>query len=185
MFVLILSFAIQLSESQVLSPHGSVARRVNHQDSPPTDGSEIQPNDEFTNATRTLSPRASAEEFGFKSFISIGNGWNFYYSSWHAASLPIQPAAWALTKFYASMLVQARTTWRKGPPQNIVPLVFGQIQLIMISPQSPIPWQIVENFASQMLRMTGEGWTGTYQLLLSQAAEDISLGIELTILPGT
>ncbi len=185
MCVLILSFAIQLSESRVLPPHGSVARRVNHQDAPPTNGLEIQSNDEITNTTRTLSPRASAEEIGFKSFISIGNGWNFYYTSWHAASLPIQPAAWALTNLYASMLVQAQSTWRKGPPQNIVPLVFGQIQLIMICPEKPIQWQIVENFASEMLRITGEGWTGTYQLLLSQAAEDVSIGIELTILPGT
>ena len=31
----------------------------------------------------------------FRSFLSLGSGWNIYYSSWHASALPIQPAAWA------------------------------------------------------------------------------------------
>lgn len=81
------------------------------------------------------------------------------------------------------MLVQAQSTWRKGPPQKVISLIIGQIQLIMICPEDPIPWQIVENFASEMLRITGEGWTGLYQILLSQAAADVSIGIQLTILP--
>ncbi len=182
--ILILPFATQWTESRALPPHVSFARRINHQRNLQPNGLEISAQDELANTIRSLSPRVSAEEIGFQSFIDVGNGWNFYYSSWHAASLPLQPAAWALTNLYASMLVQAQSTWRKGPPQNILPLVFGQIQLIMICPDSPIPWQIVENFASEMLRITGEGWTGLYQILLSQAGEDVSIGIQLTILPG-
>lgn len=182
--VLLLSFATQLAESRALPPHGSLARRVDHPRNLQSNGLEKRVDAGIKNAARYLSPRTSAEEIGFQSFIDVGNGWNFYYSSWHAASLPIQPAAWALTNLYASMLVQAQSTWRKGPPQKIIPLAIGQLQLIMICPENPIPWQVVESFASEMLRITGDGWTGLYQMLLSQAATDVSIGIQLTILPG-
>jgi len=176
---------VQSASPYTLPSPDSLARYANDVVDAYSTYTEKPTNDELANVTRRVESRISAEEIGFQTFIDVGNGWNFYYSSYHAASLPIQPAAWALTKLYASMLVQAQSTWRKGPSQNIVPLVIGQIQLIMICPEQPIPWQIVENFASEMLRITGEGWTGLYQILLSHAAADVSIGIQLTIEPGT
>ena len=37
--------------------------------------------------TSALRPRARR---GYQSFLSIGSGWNLYYSSWAGALLPIQ-----------------------------------------------------------------------------------------------
>lgn len=97
---------------------------------------------------------------GFQHFLDIGNGWNMYYSSWHASALPIQPAAWALTGLYAHIATNVRSTWRNGPPQHAIVAAIGQIQIAMICKEQPIPWDFVENFASRMSDMTQAGWTG-------------------------
>lgn len=38
-------------------------------------------------STHTLQPRARS---GYSSFLSIGSGWNLYYSSWAGSLLPIR-----------------------------------------------------------------------------------------------
>lgn len=104
-----------------------------------------------------------------------------YYSSWHAAALPIQPAAWALTNLYTAIMVQAQSTWRKGQPTPLLQASIGNLQLVMMCAERPIPWDFVENFTKYMLAITKGGWTGTYQVMLSQAATDVAIGVELTI----
>jgi len=106
-----------------------------------------------------------------------------YYSSWPVAILPVQPAAWALVNIYTSIMIQAKTSWRKGPPQNGFTMTFGKIQIIMACPQQPIPWQFIENFVQKLLLITEGGWTGVYTVMLSQAASDISIGVELRVIP--
>ncbi|KAL6712918.1 hypothetical protein ACLMJK_009473 [Lecanora helva] len=117
---------------------------------------------------------------GFQSFFDIGRGWNIYYSSWHASSLPIQPAAWALTNLYAAVLAQTQSSWKNGRPQTMLQAQIGQIQLLMLSNHA-IPWTFVEAFATYMLSMTKGGWTGLYQAELSQAATDTFITVELRI----
>lgn len=174
----ILLFASQLTDACALPSRNTLTRKGDRGDFPQHTSNHV------IGSQRSSLKTRSPDDAPFQQFLDIGDGWNLYHSSWHAASLPIQPAAWVLTNLYASMLTNAQTTWRKTAPQYILPLVIGQIQLIMVCPTRPIPWEIVEDFASEMLRITGDGWTGLYQVLLSQAEEDISIAIELTVLPG-
>ena len=51
----------------------------------------------------------------------------------------------------------------------------------MHCPQKPIPWLFVESFAEKLLRMTEGGWTGVYQVMLSQAESDVSIGVQLNL----
>lgn len=113
----------------------------------------------------------------------IGNGWNMYYSSWPSAFLPVQPAAWALVNLYMSIVLQAKNHWSKGPPQHGFTMSFGKIQIIMACPQKPIPWVFIMKFAEQLLKITEGGWTGVYSVMLSQAASDVSIAIELKVTP--
>ena len=146
-------------------------------DHPSNNGAYV-PGDNITN---DLVPR---QEHSYQSFLEIGNGWNMYYSSWHAAALPIQPAAWALTNLYASMVAQAQGPWRKLPAQAFLLLNIGQVELRLVGSGQGIPWDFVEKFATHMLQITNGGWTGLYQVLLSQAESDTTIGVELLVLPG-
>ena len=58
----------------------------------------------------------------------------------------------------------------------------GQVQLLMLS-DHPIPWMFVERFAAHMLSITKGGWAGLYQVLLSQADSDMTITVELNIIP--
>ena len=118
----------------------------------------------------------------FQNVFDIGNGWNMYHSSWPAAILPIQPAAWALTTLYVSVMTHARTSWSTGPPQNSLVSTFGGIRLLMACPQQPIPWQFVAKFAEKLLQITEGGWTGVYSVMLSQAGTDVEIVVELSVL---
>ena len=129
----------------------------------------------------SIAPRTDLGT-GFQSFFDIGLGWNMYFSSWHAASLPIQPAAWALTNLYAAILTQAQGSRRKLFSDKMLIATTGRIQLRMLS-DHPIPWIFVERFAAHMLSITKGGWTGLYQVLLSQADTDTTITVELSILP--
>lgn len=129
--------------------------------------------------TSRIEPMAPFQHF----FLDIGNGWNMFYSSWHSSMVPVAPAAWALSNIYASVLVQAQSTWRKGPPSRVIKANVGPVQLLMICVERPIPWDFVEKFSQELLRMTTEGWTGLYQVLLTQAVDDVSIGVELSIIP--
>lgn len=124
-----------------------------------------------------LKPRS----VGFQEYLDIGSGWNMYYSSWPSIALPVQPAAWALTNLYASILVQARGKWTKSPPQYGFSLTYGGIRILMHCPQKPIPWLFVGNFAEKLLQITESGWTGVYQVLLSQAESDITIVVQLRV----
>lgn len=130
-----------------------------------------------------IAPRAESI-IPFQSFLDIGLGWNIYYSSWQAAALPVQPAAWALTNLYASMMLHARGEWRKKAPSHMLQTTFGQIQLNMLCPERTISWDLVENLASHMLSITEGGWTGLYKFVLSHAADDVAVAVELSILPA-
>jgi len=135
---------------------------------------------EFIQAQQNkLDPRGG---LAFQHAFDIGNGWNMYYSSWPAAILPVQPAAWALVNLYMSIVLQAKAAWKRGPPQHSYTMSFGKILIVMVCPQKPIPWQFVVNFAEKLLSITEGGWTGVYSVMLSQAATDVSIVVELKIL---
>lgn len=118
---------------------------------------------------------------GFQSYLDIGSGWNMYYSSWPSIALPVQPAAWALTNLYASILLHARGKWSKSPPQYGFTITYGGLRILMDCPQKPIPWLFVGNLAEKLLQITEGGWTGVYEVLLSQAESDITIGLQLKI----
>ena len=79
------------------------------------------------------------------------------------------------------MLAQARGQWAHIPPQNSLKLTYGGISILMHCSQQPIPWLFVGNFAEQLLHITDGGWTGIYQLMLSQAATDVSIAVLLSV----
>ena len=85
------------------------------------------------------------------------------------SSIPIAPAALCLEAFYNSILNDALAAWSSLPPQAILVMTRGRLQLTMIVvldsgiPQG-IPWAFVRNFAQNMLAMTAMGFTGTYHM---------------------
>ena len=116
---------------------------------------------------------------GFQSYLDIGSGWNMYYSSWPSIALPVQPAAWALTNLYASILLHARGKWSKSPPQHGFTITCGGLRILMHCQQKPIPWLFVGNLAEKLLQITEGGWTGVFEVMLSQAESDITIGVQL------
>ena len=113
--------------------------------------------------SETLTPRTvETVALPFRSFLSIGFGWNIYYYSWHASILPVQPAAWALTALYAYVSRNARTAWRMNPTRNTIKAVIGPLELLMVCTERPIPWDFVEDFAKELEEITRQGWTGEF-----------------------
>ncbi len=94
---------------------------------------------------------------------------------------PPEPAAWALTHLYASLTALARGKWGQLPPQHSISLSYGGISILMHCAQRPIPWLFVGNFAEQLVGITESGWTGVYQVMLSQAEMDVSIGVVLSV----
>ena len=82
---------------------------------------------------------------------------------------------------YASILAQARGTWANHAPQHELNLVYGGIRISMFCPQQPIPWTIIGNFAERLLQITDGGWTGLYQIVLSHAETEVTVGMHLTL----
>ena len=129
----------------------------------------------------SLAPRTGLT---LQSFLDIGSSWNMYYSFWNAAALPLQPAVWALTNLHATLQTQAHSTWRKVLPTQFLNSQPGEVQLMTLYAEQPIPGDFVERFARAMMSITNGGWTGVYQFVLSQTSTDVSIRIELRILPG-
>ncbi len=96
-------------------------------------------------------------------------------------SLSREPAAWALTHLYTSILINARGKWARSPPLHGFTLSYGGVRILMHCPQKPIPWIFVGNFAEKMLQITEGGWTGVYQVMLSQAVSDVTIRVHLSM----
>ena len=85
------------------------------------------------------------------------------------SSVPIAESARFLDLFYNSILYNALSPWCCQPPQQLLIITFGRLQLTMTVvldngvPQG-IPWSFVRNFARNMLAMTAGGFTGTYDM---------------------
>lgn len=84
-------------------------------------------------------------------------------------SVPIAAAAHSLEKFYLAILSNALASWCSLPPQPVLQITMGPLQLTMNVvgnngiPQG-IPWVFVRNFARNMLAMTALGFTGTFDM---------------------
>ena len=103
---------------------------------------------------------------GWQFFLQLNADWNLYYSSWASTSLPIQPAAWALTRLYRNMVDNAGSIWRLSPPRHDLELQVGNVLLSMNCREEPIPWDLVWLFAQKLLDLTEGGWTGIYSLMV-------------------
>lgn len=119
---------------------------------------------------------------GHQTFLKLDADWNMYYSSWTGVSLPTQPAAAALVQLYSSMVRNGGSIWRLSPPLHRVPLQVGNVQLRMYSPEEPIPWDLVVMFGYRLLELTQGGWTGLYDLMLSNAKMDMTIYVVLEVL---
>ena len=139
--------------------------------SPPT---TMSPSSKTARSLQLRSP-------GFQSFLNFENGWNLYYSSWNSIALPIQPSAWALSQLYSSIVIKAHGSWRSGPPQHGIGARYGDLELWMFCVEEPIPWDFVVKFASELLRTTEDGWAGLYRLMLSNAAEGLTVFVRLGV----
>lgn len=127
----------------------------------------------------TLQARARR---GHQSFLSIGSGWNLYYSSWAGSLLPIQPAASALGHLYSTMLVNSQTIWLEKPSAgNGFTVAFNNIILVFSCKERPIGWDFVESFSRRLLALTQEGWTGCYRLMLSHAESGVTVEVNLSV----
>ena len=123
----------------------------------------------------------TARSDGYQAFLHLGDGWNLYYSSWASMSLPVQPAVWALNRLYTNMARDGGSIWRLSPPLHTIPLKVGNIYLWMNCQEEPIPWDLVQLFGEKMLGFTRRGWTGLYELSLSNAARDVTISVILRI----
>ena len=130
-------------------------------------------------APRSLNPVSSNS--GFQAFLHLGAGWNLYYSSWIGTSFPTQPAAWALSHLYSSMVTNAGSIWRLSPPLHRIPLRVGNVDFLMECSDEPIPWDLVVLFGRRLLAITNGGWTGLYQLMLSHAESGMTVDVVLRV----
>ena len=85
------------------------------------------------------------------------------------SSVPIAESARFLDMFYNSILYNALSPWCCQPPQQVLMITLGRLQLTMTvvsdnGVQQGIPWSFVRNFARNMLAMTAAGFTGTYDM---------------------
>ena len=131
-----------------------------------------------------LTPRFSnpiSSNTGFQAFQYLGGGWNLYYSSWIGTSSPIQPAAWALSQLYSSMVTNGGSIWRLLQPLHRIPLRVGNVDFLMECTDEPIPWDLVVLFGRRLLAITNGGWTGLYQLMLSNAENDVTVYVVLSV----
>lgn len=77
--------------------------------------------------------------------------------------LPIQAAAEVLEAFYTGIAINAHGPWANNAPRIWIRMTTGAIGLLMTATEgSTIPWDFVTWFATQMLRYTERGYTGTY-----------------------
>lgn len=130
---------------------------------------------------RSLQMRGDGEDAGHQSFISLGSGWNLYYSSWSSSILPVQPAAWALRQLYTNVATNAGTIWRLSPPRHYLPLAIGNVMLLIECHEEPIPWALVQAFGRLMLAKVDGGWTGLYEMLFSNAKNDVTISVILKV----
>ena len=98
-------------------------------------------------------------------------------------SVPITTAAYSLEFFYNAILLNALNHWCSQPPQQVLFVTMGSLQLSMTilfdgGVQQGIPWDFVRNFARNMLAVTAMGFTGTYDMYYAR-----EYGESLTI-PG-
>lgn len=86
------------------------------------------------------------------------------------SSIPIVAAAHSLEMLYNAILFNALNPWCTQPPQQVLVMTMGRLQLVMQAvvdngvPQG-IPWAFVRNFARNMLGMTAMGFVGTYDMM--------------------
>ena len=78
----------------------------------------------------------------------------------------------------------ASSIWRLSPPLHTIPLRLDNLYLVMECEESGIPWDLVVTFGRLLLEKTDGGWTGLYRLLLSNAQNDISISIVLSVIDG-
>ena len=77
--------------------------------------------------------------------------------------LPIDTAAAVMQDFYEDLAAYAATTLTPASPSYHLRL--GQILLEVVAPSSIIvQWAVVQHFAMDMLRLTKNGYTNTYQI---------------------
>ena len=104
------------------------------------------------------------------------------------SSVPIASAAYSFEVFYNAILYNALAPWCSSPPQQVLVITMGPVQLTMNVvldggfPQG-IPWAFVRNFARNMLAMTGLGFTGTYDMYYATET-GFSVDVRLRILWG-
>ena len=84
-------------------------------------------------------------------------------------SVPITTAAHSLEYFYNAILLNALNPWCSQPPQQVLFITMGPLQLSMTilfdgGVRQGIPWDFVRNFARNMRAVTALGFTGTYDM---------------------
>ena len=111
-----------------------------------------------------------------------------------SGSVPIAAAAHSLQMFYNAILFNTLTQWCTQPPQQVMVMTMGRLQLTMkivvgSGVRQGIPWAFVRNFARNMLAMTAMGFTGTYDMvylrvndLFPSAPADIGVEVRLRFL---
>ncbi|KAM0802147.1 hypothetical protein BDR22DRAFT_887812 [Usnea florida] len=87
--------------------------------------------------------------------------------------IPIVAAAYSLEQFYNAILSNALDTWGSMEPQQSLMMTMGPLQLSMHAVLDSgvtqgIPWAFVQNFARNMLAVTGMGFTGTYDMFFTR-----------------
>ncbi|KAL8709773.1 MAG: hypothetical protein Q9220_005559 [cf. Caloplaca sp. 1 TL-2023] len=117
------------------------------------------------------------------SLVHSFSGLTLTKSSIKSFILPVGPAALALQAFYTRLLHDVLYVWpanTKPVPSFIV--YHGAFELAMYSKDNvPIPWDWIAGFASEMAKTSAMGFTSTYELTYTDAAQKFVLGVVMTV----
>lgn len=79
------------------------------------------------------------------------------------------------------MKVNGGSIWKLSPPLHNIPLRVGNVLLTMESDQ-PIEWDLVATFGAKLLHYMDRGFVGLYRLMLSNAANDVTIFVTLKVI---
>ena len=110
----------------------------------------------------------------------LGNGWEVIYEYFDTL-LPNVMVSPVLSKFYGDIMIKIMDLADTDPLTSFF-LSQGLFQLEFWSPTGePIPWQVVYRFASNLLTMTGMGFTSLYDAVYWHNPSGTKIVVKLTL----
>lgn len=110
----------------------------------------------------------------------LGEDWSIALMENHAAFIPHNQAAAALSNFYTSLLTIAQNP--PTLPHQWLTHRIGRVMIIMHCDQIPLPWDLIVRFAQKMLDFTHRGYTSSYRMVFRHELYGYTITVTLSIL---